>query len=223
MVHGTYYGIQYEIHLTKDLDFYDDLLPIWMEVRARIEMEKDKYSGKYKLIVIPCKQFDKQLYNNSLFNKYIKQNNEQSFCSEYKTEQELISKKFVMITHYNRYVKHNSDLPEPISEQEYKLLLESWQQIYNKLNENAGIINGLSNKEWNELETERTDLFNRLKVQRIIHNSDYFQEIKNLEKELTEQVTLSEEQSALIQKILSHSNLQGLISWHGLTLVDGFY
>ncbi len=40
MVNGNYYGIQYEIFLTKEIDFYDDLLPIWMDVRARIEMKK---------------------------------------------------------------------------------------------------------------------------------------------------------------------------------------
>ena len=223
MVHGNYYGIQYEIYLTKEIDFYDDLLPIWVNARARIEMEKDKNSGKYKLIVIPYKQFDKQLYNNSLFNKYIKENDEASFCRKYETEQELISKKFVMVTHYNSYVKHNSNLPEPLSEEDYNLLLESYQEINSKLTENAGIINGLSNKEWNELETERTDLFNRLKVQRIIHNQEYFEEIKNLEKELTEQVILSNEQNELVNKVLTYTKLEGLISWHGLSLINGYY
>lgn len=223
MVHGNYYGIQYEIYLTKLIDFYDDLLPIWVNARARIEMERDKNSGLYKLIVIPYQQFDKQLYNNSLFRKFIQENDEASFSRKYETEQELISKKFYMVTQYNSYVKHNSNLPDPISEEDYKLLLENWQQIYNKLNENAGIINGLSNKEWNELETERTDLFNRLKVQRIIHNQEFFEEIKNLEKELLDQVSLSDEQNELIQKVLTHPKLEGLISWNGLSLISGYY
>lgn len=223
MVHGNYYGIQYEIYLTKEIDFYDDLLPIWVNARTRIEMDKYIFSGKCKLIVIPYQQFNKQLLNNSLFNSYVRENDESSYSREYKTDQELISKKFVMVKHYISYVKHNSNLPDPISEEEYKLLLESWQQINSKLNENAGIINGLSNKEWNELETERTDLFNRLKIQRIIHNKEYFEDIKNLEKELTDQVSLSDEQNELIKKVLTHPKLEGLISWHGLSLINGYY
>ena len=223
MVHGNFYGIQYEIRLTKKLDFYNDLLPIWMDVRARIEIENDKQTGQFKLIVIPYQEFNQQLYNNKLFNSYVRENDEASYSREYKTERELILKKFLMVTHYNRYIKHNSDLPVPISEQEYKILLESWQKLCDIEAENQGIINGLSQKEWNELEEERTDLFNRLKVQRIIHNKEYYDEIINLEKELTEQVSLSEEQNQLIQKVLTHPNLQGLISWNGLSLVLGFY
>jgi hypothetical protein len=74
MAHGNYYGIQYEIYLTKELDFYDELLPIWMEVRAKIEMEKDKKTDNYKLIIIPYKEIGQQLYRNSLFNSYVREN-----------------------------------------------------------------------------------------------------------------------------------------------------
>lgn len=73
MVHGNYYGIQYEIHLTKEIDYYDDLLPIWMDVRTRIDMYR--INGYYKLIVIPYVDFSEQLDNNSLFKSYIRMMN----------------------------------------------------------------------------------------------------------------------------------------------------
>lgn len=82
MVHGNYYGIQYEIHLTKELDFYDELLPIWMEVRARIEMTKDKYTGVHKLILIPYNDFSKILYNNKLFKSYVSENDNYRYSSK---------------------------------------------------------------------------------------------------------------------------------------------
>jgi hypothetical protein len=216
MVHGKYYGIQYEIHLNKSIDFYNDLLPIWMDVRARIEMDKH---NNYKLIVIPYEQFNKQLINNSLFHKYVKENDEAS----YSHKEELLSKKFVMVTYYVNYIKHNSNLPEPFSEEEYKQLLEKWQRTCDILNENVGIINDLSQKEWYDLETARNEVFNKLKVQRIIHNKEFFEEIKILENLLINQVLLYEEHNDLIDKVINHPKIQGLISWHGLSLVSGFY
>lgn len=219
MVHGNFYGIQYEIYLTKDLDFYDDLLPIWSEVRARIEMEKDKESGTSKLIVITYQELNKQLNTNSLFLKFIKENDEASFYNEYKNEEDIISKKFVLVKQYIKYLKYNSDLPDPISEDSYKVFVESLEYVCNKLNKKTD----LSQKEVEQLENQKIYLSNKLRVQRIIHNKKFFEEIKNLEKELIQQVNLSEEQNELIKKVVTHPKLEGIISRHGLTIIDGYY
>jgi hypothetical protein len=37
------------------------------------------------------------------------------------------------------------------------------------------------------------------------------------------EVNFTEEQRELIQKVISHPNLDDIISWHGLTLVYGFW
>jgi hypothetical protein len=219
MVYGNFYGIQYEIQLTKDLDFYDDLLPIWSEVRARIEMEKDKESGTSKLIVITYQELNKQLNTNSLFLKFIKENDEASFYNEYKNEEDIISKKFVLVKQYIKYLKYNSDLPDPISEDSYKVFVESLEYVCNKLNKKTD----LSQKEVEQLENQKIYLSNKLRVQRIIHNKKFFEEIKNLEKELIQQVNLSEEQNELIKKVVTHPKLEGIISRHGLTIIDGYY
>jgi hypothetical protein len=70
-------------------------------------------------------------------------------------------------------------------------------------------------------------MFKQIRVQIIIHDAEYFEEIKSLNKKLLEQVNFTKEQSERVQKVLqkviSHPKLEGIISWHGLTLIDGFY
>lgn len=69
MVHRISCGVQYEILLNKNIDFYDDLLPLWTSVRAKIELKE--INGLIKLIIIPYNQLDLQL--PKLFKEYKKQ------------------------------------------------------------------------------------------------------------------------------------------------------
>lgn len=221
MVHGTYYGIQYEIHLTKEIDFYDDLLPIWMEVRARIEIEKDRQTGNNKLIVIPYGEFNEQLFNNKLFNSYVRENDGYSYNrkKDMCEEDYLRSQKFVMVKCYEKYIKHMTSLPEPITKEEFKKLVNEKQKLDNLWRIN----NNMSSEEWKEHDKKVNEISKQLGVQRFIHDSEYFEEIKNLNKELLYQVNFSEEQNERIKKVTSNPKLEGIISWHGLTLVDGFW
>jgi hypothetical protein len=209
MVHGNYYGIQYEVFLTKEIDFYDDLLPIWMEVRARIDIQKAKQTNNYKLIVIPYGEFDKQLCKNSLFSSYVRENDE-----DY-----LRTQKFLMVRQYEKIIRHNTNLPEPITKEEFNQLSIQMQE----LESNCSWSGNLSQEEWREHDRKYTEIYNKLKVQRIIHDPEYFEEIKGLHTQLLEQVTFTEEQRELIQKVISHPKLDGINSSHGLTLVDGFW
>ncbi len=218
MVHGTYYGIQYEIYLKPNVyfDFFSDLLPIWIDTRTRIEMEFDKIYGRYKLIIIPYKAFDKELIKNKLFNQYVDQNTNCKYSKEL-TEEEVKNLLFFNVCQYSKFIKHNLNLPKKMTEDEFKILVESWKIIQNVRTAFLG------EKECIEIETERNDLFYKLKFQRVIHDQEYFEQIKNLEKELIEQVSLNQQQIALINSIISHPKLEGLVGWHGLGLVDGFY
>lgn len=65
MVHGTNDGIQYEIILNEDIDFYDDLLPIWTLTRKQINITKNK------LIIFSIYDFREQL-DNTIFDDYVK-------------------------------------------------------------------------------------------------------------------------------------------------------
>lgn len=219
MVHGNFYGIQYEIYVNCDLDFYDDLLPIWITSRARIEMEKDKETGINKLIVIPYKEFSQQLYNNKLFNAYITENDRISYSHEGFNESYIRHSKYFMVRQYEKFIKHNKNLPEPMTKNEYDELVKKWERLETiKFTEEK-----MSDDEWKEFNTKRSNIFNQLKIQRIIHNQDCFEDIKKLDKKLIEQVNFTKEQSELIQKVLSHPNIEGAVSWHGLNLISGYY
>jgi hypothetical protein len=216
MVHGNYYGIQYEVFLTKEIDFYNDLLPIWMEVRARIEIQKDKQTDNYKLIVIPYREIHQQTYDSSLFRSYVRENDETKMIQN---EEYLRTQKFVMVRQYEKIIRHNTNLPEPITKEEFNQLSIQMQE----LESNCSWSGNLSQEEWREHDIKRNDIFSQIQVQRIIHDPKYFEEIKSLHAQILEQVTFTEEQRELIQKVVSHPKLDGIISWHGLTLVDGFW
>jgi hypothetical protein len=216
MVHGTYYGIQYEIYLTKQIDFYNILLPIWMEVRSRIEMEKN--NNGYKLIVIPYRDFNSQLLKNSLFISYIKENNYSSYTKATQTEDYLRSNKLAIVRQYEKIIRHKTDLPEPITKEEFKKISDEMQE----LKQISLFDRNMSQEESSEFSRKYDEIFNQLQIQRIIHDPEYFEEIKDLHAKILEQVNFDDEQRELIQKVIFHPNLKGIISWHGLSLVDGF-
>ena len=111
MVHGIYYSVQYEICLNKSIDFYDDMLPIWIHTRARIEIKQDEYTGCIKLIVIPYDTFSSMLYSNPLFYEYIWQNEEVRRI-HFPTEEQMRSLKFVLVSEYSNWFKNGADSQE---------------------------------------------------------------------------------------------------------------
>jgi hypothetical protein len=219
MVHGTYYGIQYEIHLTKEIDFYNDLLPIWIDVRARIEMEKDKHTGNYKLIIISHREFEKQLLNRSIFKSYIRENNSIAFDKLNRSDDEIRQLKYVMVNLYEKFIKNNTDLPEPITKEKYNQLVVDW----NEIERNSWMHDEMTDDEWREYNIKQFNICKQLKIQRIIHDLEYFDEIKSLYKQLLQQVSFTEQHSKIIEKVISHPKLDSIISRHGLTLVDGIW
>lgn len=221
MVHGNYYGIQYEIHLTKELDYYDDLLPIWIDLRTQIQPEKDRHTGNYKLIVIHYNDFSPQLNRNSLFHCYIRENDQYKYNRQMDICEEdyLRSNQFVMVKLYEKTIKHLTSLPEPITKEEFDRLVAEKHQL-----DNISLSGrNLSQEEWKEHDKKVNEISKQLKIQMFIYDPEYFQEIINLKKKLLDQVTFSEEQNERIKKIITHPKLEGIISWHGLTLVDGFW
>ena len=145
MVHGNYYGIQYEVFLKKEIDFYDDLLPIWMDVRARIEIQKAKQTNNYKLIVIPYREIHQQTYDSSLFRSYVRENDDR-LCKGIHTEEYLRTKKFLMVNLYEKLIRHNTSLPNPITKEEFNQLSIELQRLdhIDRWSRN------LSQEEWSE-------------------------------------------------------------------------
>jgi hypothetical protein len=222
MVHGNYYGAQYEIYLNKQVDFYNDILPIWTSVRARIEYELSKIgNGKCKLVIIPYKKLDNRFEKLEHTRNYVSANDTITFNNSLTRENNFEEFKYYDVKNYKNLIKHFNNLPEPISTDK----LESLEESYKTIRKNCYDVdfwNKYSEKEQMELNTETADLLEKLKIQRIIARPEYFEEIVRLEKSLTD-IILSDKENELVQKVLNHPNLEGLIESHGINLIEGFY
>lgn len=221
MVHGNYYGVQYEIYLNKELDLFDDILPICIDVRKMISLEKvDKISKKYKLVVIPYKELEKRFVKKEYFSNYMQSNDYISFNSLHITRKSNSDKfKYYDVKTYKNILKHNQ-CPIPFTQEELKNCEKRFEDIieiykcdnfWNKPEE-----------ERKELDIEQDKLRQTLNIQRIISNPVYFEEIKEIERELTN-IELTRDEEELVLQVLHHPKLEGVISSHGINLIDGFY
>jgi hypothetical protein len=122
---------------------------------------------------------------------------------------------------YKNLIKHNNNLEQPISITELELL-EKRYDVLNAICYDDDFWIKYSEKEQIELNTERKDLFAKLKIQRIIARPEYFEKIVQCEQSLTN-VLLTDKENELLQKILNHPNLEGLIEYHGIELIEGYY
>ena len=232
MTSNLHDSVQYEIKLTRDIDFFDELLPIWINVRAKIELKKNYKTG-FTLVVIPYDDLRTQLYKNNLFNSYRNENREFNFikCTTDKkhSEEHLRKLKFVMARMYETTIKYNTEyqpLPEPITKEEFNKLCKEKIELQKKMWYGNQMAPELSKEEKDELDKNikrHNEIIKQLEIQRFIYDPEYFEEIKSLNQKILDQVALSftEEQNERIKKVLNHPKLEGLISWHGLKLLDG--
>ena len=222
MVHGNYYGAQYEIYLNKQVDFYNDILPIWMSVRERIEYELSKIgNGKCKLVIIPYQKLDRRFVKLEHTENYVSANDKITFNHSLTRKNNSEEFKYYDVKNYKNLIKHFNNLQEPISIAELELLEETYETVRKNCYD-ADFWNKYSEKEQMEFNTERADLLAKLNIQRIIARPEYFEEIVRLEKSLTD-IVLSDKENELVQKVLNHPKLDGLIESHGINLIEGFY
>ena len=95
------------------------------------------------------------------------------------------------------------------------------EELSNKYNEND-YYEKYSSEERDNFDIEKSIFRDVLNVQRIIRNKEYFQEIKDIERELTN-IELTDKEKELINKFVNHPKLEGAIAFHGINLIDGFY
>ncbi len=193
------YGISYQIILNHPIDYYSELLPICIKCRIMIELEEFKQSHLlkkekiYKLTLFPMKEFDEQLYKHQLFKDYF--HSCVDFFEDYMEED-----KYKLVRDYTYYVKNNNNLPPPMNKEEY---LQLWNKFIH-MNDNESFSKNFS------------IVYRDFKIQRIIHNEEKMNEIKSLEQELLNLVTLTEKQKEIIDIVLEE--LKGNVNWHGLRL-----
>lgn len=221
MVHGIYYGVQYEIYLNKELDLFDDILPICSDVRKMISLEKiNKNSNYYKLVIIPYQDLDNRFVKREHSSKY-----GDSLASYHQINRRTNPSNFNYydVKIYTDYIKH-SEVPEPYTEEKLENILEvenRLEELLSKQDEDDYWDN-YSSDEITKFNTEIRILTEELKVQRIVRNKEYFDKIIEIEHELTH-IELTDGEKDIINRVIAHPKLEGAIKYHGFNLIDGFY
>lgn len=220
MVHGNYYGVQYEVYLNGEFDLFNDILPICIDVRKMISLEKSKESNHYKLVIIPYREIDERFEKREHVRKYIGSLDEISFNRRItrKTHPELF--KYYDVNIYKTYVKHSEEI-EPYEEDLFEKLERKVEELSSKYNKDE-YWEKHSSEERKAIDIEKGLLMDDLKVQRIIRNKNYFEEIKEIERELTN-IELTDGEKELINAVIHHPKLEGSIDFHGFNLTEGFY
>lgn len=221
MVHGNYYGVQYEIYLNKMIDLFDDVLPICIDVRKMISFEKiDKNSDNYKLVIIPYREFDKRFEKREHVRKYMGSLDTISYNHQITRKSNPEEFKYYDVKIYEQHIKYSEEV-EPFSEEMFDKLENKVQDLSSKYNE-LDYWEKYSSEQRKNFDIERGILMDVLKVQRIIRDKEYFEEIKQIEHELTN-IKLTEEEEGLVLQVLHHPKLEGIISSHGINLINGYY
>jgi hypothetical protein len=218
MVHGNNYGIEYVIFLEKPIDLFDVVLPICIDTRKMIKLEKvRRNSDSYKLVIINHNELDKRFSQREYIHKYIRSLDYISYnhLKDRTTHPEEF--KYYDVKMYNKYIKYSDDI-ETLPAFSQTQLEQKITELTKKYNED-NYWEKYTSEERKNFDIERQLLNEVLTIQRIISNSDYFTEIKKIYDELTN-IELTEEEKQIINKVLTHPNLEGNISNHGFNLFD---
>lgn len=218
MVHGNYYGVQYEIYLNKELDLFNDILPICIDVRKMISLEK--HSNQYKLVIIPYRELDERFEKREHVRKYMQSLDEISYNHQITRKSNPEEFKYYDVKIYKTYIKHSEEI-EPYTDETFENLEKKVEELSSKYNEHD-YWEKYSSEERKSFDIERGILMDVLKVQRIIRNKNYFEEIKEIERELTN-IELTDGEKELINTVINHPKLEGSIAFHGINLIEGFF
>ncbi len=228
MVMIFFCGIQYEIYLDGPVDFYNDILPIWIEVREKIKFEPvndiftgEKVKNMTKLIVLEESKLHKRFKKNLYADTYLKCHYPSlSYCESEIKDLERI--KFYDVKNYNLFVKNNKNLPNPFTPDEFHILKNKLDGLTKKLDNHKNNVEFVNEHQYTEIINEMYTLMPIYKLQRIIYQPNYFEEIKSIEKSLTE-IELMQNEQDLINKIINHPNIKNFIHSHGIYFVEGYY
>jgi hypothetical protein len=222
MVHGFYYGVQYEICLNKKVDLFDDILPICIDVRTMISLEKGKSSHEQdKLIIIPYRSLDGRFSERQHNRNYVTSLDEIKMNRATNRKTNPRAFKYYDVKMYKMHIKYANNVQQPYTD-------ELFQQLENRLDE---LTNNYDEEDYSEKYSyeermqfyyEKSLLIEQLTVQRIIRDKEYFEEIKEIERELTD-ITLTESEENLVMQVLQHPKIKDIIAYHGINLVDTFY
>jgi len=175
MVHGTNFGIHYIIQLNKEIDVYNDLLPICSDIRFML----DKLPNQ-RLCVLSYHILNERFMNTQYYIDL------------------LSSLNFINYFDYTRGNIRREDYKEKF----LYLDVFNYSRKFKSISKDKWIINDLSK------------LLN--------DDPEYYEKIVALEKNFTN-IELTEDEKRMIDKIISHPKLEGLIEYSQFELMSYDY
>jgi hypothetical protein len=213
-------GVQYEIYLTKQLDYFNDILPICIEIRKMLKYSEvviNIYESKYKIIVFGHEKFTKRFLKCSPHSLKYQTTLNKLWKTNYPITNE--EKLYSNVKIYKNKIKHIPENQIPIDLEKYLQIENMYQDIKKALDPHTRYLH-YTLEEIEQLERDSIKLYDILEIQRIVQNpSKLYNHIVSVEKELTN-IELSEEENNIIQKVLNHPTLINIIESHGFNLVE---
>lgn len=217
MVHGISYVIQYEVYLKEEIDFFNDFLPICISLRTMFKYEKCKYNNGWKIIVLSDRQLKKRFSQLPYSHKFVQCMYETGYNDDAITREshpEIF--KYYDAFVYSQCIK-NANYTS-ITQDEFNELKERYNYVKNILNGNIDV----KDKDMLQYYKEMNEIRNNLKIQNVLIDKDYFDSVKQLYNELTD-IKLTEDENSLIETVINHPKLEGLIIGMNFTLTSHNY
>ena len=184
-MYNNIFGIRSIIKLNKYFDYYNDILPLCIELKHMI-----KYNKKQNTLIIFSKCVDDRFYNKSIYKKIIN--------SIKKIDSNILIWKDVL--NYSLNYKHNNEVNK-----------YSNDDLYHMNNRFIEIQNNYAELP-DDISSEYKELFPIIEYYNMISNKDRFEKIKNLEKELI-YIPLNNDEKEVLNIIKNHIKFKDYIEY----------
>ena len=206
MVHGTYYGVQYVLTLSKVLDYYDDVLPLCALHRTMFDLVNvDKEVDTCQLRVLFYGSLDDRFAKNPRAQTLMGACDTINYNNDVQRETHFEEFKYQDVMTYSRLIKHKN--LERCTKKEYQELVEFHENLF-------------KTDVWEAREYDKRD--KRFNVQRIMVDAAYFQEIMILEEQITA-IKLTEAEQTLVDAVKNDPSIRALVVDAGTDLTSGSY
>jgi hypothetical protein len=188
------YDIRCIIKLNNYFDYYNDILPLCIELKLMITYIKDR-----NILVIFSKSFNNRFYDKPIYKTFIKSIQEFDSVNYTNNDQVLIWKD---VLNYSINYKYNNEFDKYNDEELYYM-----NNRFIEIENNYDLL-----KLPDDISSEYGELFPVIEYYHIISNKDRFEKIKNLEKEFV-YIELNNEENEVLDFIKNHPKFKDYIEY----------
>ena len=191
-MYNNIYDIRCIIKLNEYFDYYNDILPLCIELKLMI-----KYIKEQNILVIFSKSLNNRFYDKPIYKTFIE--SIINFDSNNYDDEALIWKD---VLNYSLNYKYNNEFDKYNDEELYYM-----NNRFIEIENNYDLL-----KLPDDISSEYGELFPFVEYYHIISNKDRFEKIKNLEKEFV-YIELNNEEKEILEFIKNHPKFKDYIEY----------